>query len=164
MCSLNCSSFFYPTVFVLDLARNGELQSRISRMGSLSTTCSRYYTAQLVDALDYMHLKGVIHRFVPLFLLSAILQPNGSASPPNPHSDLKPENLLLDDKFRIKITDFGTGKILGPGGRSLLLPDKGSLSLTSPDIIQLTVQRRLWEQLNMLPQNFSRTVRLARGG
>ena len=51
-------------VFVLDLARNGELQSRISRMGSLSVECSRYYAAQIVDALDYMHGKGVIHRSV----------------------------------------------------------------------------------------------------
>jgi 3-phosphoinositide dependent protein kinase-1 len=77
--------------FVLDVARNGEMQSRISRLGSLSTACSRYYSAQIVDALDYMHTKGVIHR------------------------DLKPENLLLDDAFRIKITDFGTGKLLEPG-------------------------------------------------
>ena len=51
-------------VFVLDLARNGELQSRISKMGSLSVGCSRYYAAQIVDALDYMHGKGVIHRLV----------------------------------------------------------------------------------------------------
>ena len=35
------------------------------------------------------------------------------------YRDLKPENLLLDDAFRIKITDFGTGKILDSGGRSL---------------------------------------------
>ncbi|KII92222.1 hypothetical protein PLICRDRAFT_71182, partial [Plicaturopsis crispa FD-325 SS-3] len=77
--------------FVLDLAKNGELQSRISRMGSLSTACTQYYTAQIVDALDYMHSKGVIHR------------------------DLKPENLLLDDAFRIKITDFGTAKLLESG-------------------------------------------------
>jgi len=81
----------YSLFFVLDLARNGELQSRISRMGSLSLECARYYAAQLVDAVEYMHVKGVIHR------------------------DLKPENLLLDDEFRIKITDFGTGKILDSG-------------------------------------------------
>ena len=49
-------------VFVLDLARNGEMQSRITRLGSLSTECTRYYAAQIVDALDYMHSKGVIHR------------------------------------------------------------------------------------------------------
>ncbi|KAI0342133.1 kinase-like protein [Trametopsis cervina] len=77
--------------FVLDLARNGEIQSRISRLGSLSLPCCRYYTAQLIDALEYMHTKDVIHR------------------------DLKPENLLLDDNFRLKLTDFGTGKILSTG-------------------------------------------------
>ena len=49
---------------VLDLARNGELQTRISQLGSLSTDCARYYSAQIVDALDYMHSKGVIHRSV----------------------------------------------------------------------------------------------------
>ena len=79
--------------FVLDYAPNGELQTRIARMGSLSTTCARYYAAQIVDALQYMHDRGVIHR------------------------DLKPENLLLDKDYRIKITDFGTGKVVDSGGQ-----------------------------------------------
>lgn len=77
-------SFFY----VLSLARNGDIQSLLFRLGSLSLTCARYYAAQLVDAVAFMHSVNVIHR------------------------DLKPENLLLDDAFRIKLTDFGTAKVL----------------------------------------------------
>ncbi|KAF7315338.1 Protein kinase domain-containing protein [Mycena indigotica] len=77
--------------FVIDFAANGEMQSLISRLGSLSTNCVRYYSAQITDALEFMHSKGVLHR------------------------DLKPENILLDDAFRIKIADFGTGKVLEEG-------------------------------------------------
>ncbi|KAI0823338.1 kinase-like protein [Trametes gibbosa] len=97
--------------FVLDLARNGELQTRITRLGSLSIECVRYYAAQIVDALGYMHSRGVIHR------------------------DLKPENILLDDAFRIKITDFGTGKILDSGGE----PTKtfvGTAQYVSPELLE----------------------------
>ncbi|CCL99842.1 uncharacterized protein FIBRA_01866 [Fibroporia radiculosa] len=97
--------------FVLDLARNGELQSRISRMGSLSTMCARFYAAQIVDALGYMHSKGVIHR------------------------DLKPENLLLDDAYRIKITDFGTGKILDSGAERTKT-FVGTAQYVSPELLE----------------------------
>ncbi|KAI0312516.1 kinase-like domain-containing protein [Amylostereum chailletii] len=77
--------------FVLDYASNGDLHSWIFRLGSLSTDCSRYYGAQLIDAVSFLHSKNVIHR------------------------DLKPENLLLDGEMRLKITDFGTSAICQPG-------------------------------------------------
>jgi len=108
--------------FVLDLARNGEMQSRITRLGSLSTECTRYYAAQIVDALDYMHSKGVIHR------------------------DLKPENLLLDDDYRIKITDFGTGKLLGPGVETAKT-FVGTSQYVSPELLEANETSRssdLW--------------------
>ena len=48
--------------FVLDLAPNGDLQSRISRLGSISVDCTRFYMAQVIDGLQWMHSKGVLHR------------------------------------------------------------------------------------------------------
>lgn len=59
-------------------------------MTTFDEECTRYYSAQILDTIEYMHIKGVIHR------------------------DLKPENVLLDDQMRVKITDFGTAKILDP--------------------------------------------------
>ena len=74
--------------FVLDLATNGELLGVLKKLTTFDEECARYYSAQILDAIDYMHSKGVIHR------------------------DLKPENVLLDDKMRVKIADFGTAKLL----------------------------------------------------
>ncbi|HVM49139.1 MAG TPA: serine/threonine-protein kinase [Candidatus Acidoferrum sp.] len=44
---------------------------------------------QICEGLEYAHEEGVVHR------------------------DIKPENILLDQKGRVKITDFGISKILG---------------------------------------------------
>ncbi|KAJ6593690.1 kinase-like domain-containing protein [Mycena capillaripes] len=98
--------------FVIDLAANGEMQSLISRLGSLSTRCARYYAAQIADAMEYMHSKDVIHR------------------------DLKPENLLLDDAFRIKITDFGTGKVL-ENGAERATTFVGTAQYQAPELLEL---------------------------
>lgn len=80
--------------FVLDYAANGELLSLIKRMGSLNEECTKYYGAQILSTVEYMHAHGVIHR------------------------DLKPENILLDYKMRVKITDFGTAKLMDAIGKT----------------------------------------------
>ena len=74
--------------FVLDLASSGELLGVLKKTGTFDEECTRFYGAEILDTIDYMHAKGVIHR------------------------DLKPENVLLDDKMHVKITDFGTAKIM----------------------------------------------------
>ncbi|RDL37219.1 putative 3-phosphoinositide-dependent protein kinase 1 [Venustampulla echinocandica] len=80
----DASSLYY----VLDIASGGELLGVLKKIGSFDEECTRFYGAQILDAIEHMHNRGVIHR------------------------DLKPENVLLDDQMHIKITDFGTAKLL----------------------------------------------------
>ncbi|WVF70948.1 hypothetical protein IAT40_005743 [Kwoniella sp. CBS 6097] len=102
--------------FVLDMASNGELATFIRKHGSLDLNSARYYAAQLVDTIEFMHEKGVVHR------------------------DLKPENILLDDDMRIKITDFGSAKLVNKEEEVLEDGKKrsfvGSADFVSPEVLR----------------------------
>ncbi|KAI5299589.1 palmitoyltransferase akr1, partial [Ascosphaera pollenicola] len=102
--------------FVLDLANNGELLGVLKKMGTFDEECTRFYGAQILDAIDYMHRHDIIHR------------------------DLKPENLLLDAQMHVKITDFGTAKILprqstspSTGANAAAPSDPTDPSMSAPD-------------------------------
>ena len=58
----------------------------LRKLGRFSEQVTRFYAAQVVLALEYLHSLDVIHR------------------------NLKPENLLLDSKGYLKITGFGCAK------------------------------------------------------
>ncbi|GCB59776.1 hypothetical protein scyTo_0014011, partial [Scyliorhinus torazame] len=73
--------------FVMDYANGGELFFHLSRERVFSEHRARFYGAEIVSALDYLHSeKNVVYR------------------------DLKLENLMLDNDGHIKITDFGLCK------------------------------------------------------
>jgi len=48
--------------FILDLAVNGDLLGFLKKFGTFSEDVARWYAAELVEAVEYMHGRGVIHR------------------------------------------------------------------------------------------------------
>ncbi|CAH0755523.1 unnamed protein product [Diatraea saccharalis] len=80
--------------FVMEYANGGELFFHLSRERSFSEERTRFYAAEIVSALGYLHAEGIIYR------------------------DLKLENLLLDKDGHIKISDFGLCKVNVPYGRT----------------------------------------------
>ena len=77
--------------FGLSFAERGEITPYLRKVGCFDETCSQFYVAEIVEALDYLQQLRIIHR------------------------DLKPENILLNDEWHVQITDFGTAKLLEPG-------------------------------------------------
>ena len=48
--------------FVLSFAKRGELLTHLTRVGTFDLTVTRFYTAELVHAVEHLHRVGVIHR------------------------------------------------------------------------------------------------------
>ncbi|XP_024971759.1 3-phosphoinositide-dependent protein kinase 2-like isoform X1 [Cynara cardunculus var. scolymus] len=85
----------------LESCEGGELFDQITRKGRLTEDEARFYAAEIVDALEYIHNLGLIHR------------------------DIKPENLLLTSDGHIKIADFGSVKPM-QDSRITVLPNAAS--------------------------------------
>eukprot|EP01104_Vermistella_antarctica_P004365 TRINITY_DN1482_c0_g6_i1.p1 TRINITY_DN1482_c0_g6~~TRINITY_DN1482_c0_g6_i1.p1 ORF type:complete len:488 (+),score=142.70 TRINITY_DN1482_c0_g6_i1:88-1464(+) len=72
--------------FVMDFVNGGELFFHLQKDRQFSEERVRFYCAEIVLGLEYLHNCGVLYR------------------------DLKPENLLLTDDGHICMTDFGISK------------------------------------------------------
>ncbi|KAL9419199.1 hypothetical protein AB3S75_037036 [Citrus x aurantiifolia] len=91
----------FSLYMALESCEGGELFDQITSKGHLSEDEARFYTAEVVDALEYIHSMGLIHR------------------------DIKPENLLLTADGHIKIADFGSVKPM-QDSRITVLPNAAS--------------------------------------
>lgn len=49
--------------FVLSYAKRGELLHYINKLGCFDERCTKFYAAEIVLALQYLHGLGIIHRY-----------------------------------------------------------------------------------------------------
>jgi len=68
---------------VMEFVQGGLLFDLCQTMGAMGEDAGRYFLHQIIDSMEYMHNKKVVHR------------------------DLKLENILVTDNLDLKIADFG---------------------------------------------------------
>lgn len=49
---------------MLTYARNGELLGYLHKLSAFDVPCSRFYSAEIILALEYLHGLGIIHRYL----------------------------------------------------------------------------------------------------
>jgi serine/threonine protein kinase len=70
----------------MEFVNGGELFYHLQLAGKFKEDRAKFYLAECILALDYLHEKGVVYR------------------------DVKPENILIDAEGHVKLTDFGLSK------------------------------------------------------
>jgi len=95
--------------FVLEYVDGGSLSDVIKRCGPLPVPVAAAWFAQVAEALDYAHRRGVIHR------------------------DIKPANILLDSDGNAIVTDFGIAKVTEKSGLTMTGMTMGTPAYMSPE-------------------------------
>jgi len=103
---------------VLEFVPGETIQEHLKRLNEsgrkLSTTSAIEYIAEVCDALDYAHQRGMIHR------------------------DIKPANLMLNIMNQVILMDFGIAKIVGGQRHTATGAVVGTAMYMSPEQIKGT--------------------------
>lgn len=97
---------------VLELLGGGELLHRINKTSSFTDSQARHYFRQMVQAVAYMHQKGIAH------------------------CDLKPENVLFEgpSSEHLKLIDFSFAKSIENNNCLVSSPIAGTLGYSAPEV------------------------------
>ena len=95
--------------FITEFLQGGDLFFHLKKSGEFKEKVVKFYMAQVLLALEYMHNNNYIYR------------------------DLKPENIMIDNEGNIKLTDFGLSKIVKPKEMTYTLC--GTAEYLAPEIV-----------------------------
>ncbi|VDM38747.1 unnamed protein product [Toxocara canis] len=97
---------------VMEYMPGGDLVNLMTSY-DVSEKWARFYSAELVLALDALHTMGYIHR------------------------DVKPDNMLITRFGHVKLADFGTCLRMGPNGTVKCTSAVGTPDYISPEVLEL---------------------------
>jgi serine/threonine-protein kinase len=97
---------------VMELVEGGNLKERIRQRAPLTDAEIRDIGSTLAATLDYAHHKGLIHR------------------------DVKPQNVLLGEDGRPRLTDFGIAQAMASSGLTRTGAVMGSVHYLAPELVR----------------------------
>jgi len=96
---------------VMDFYGGGSLFYHLEMQGMFSQDCVKFFSAQLVLGVQYLHDHGIVYR------------------------DLKLENILMDTRGYLAITDFGLSKEIDPSNRVWASTFCGTPLYVAPEMV-----------------------------
>lgn len=99
-CSFQTKDYLY---LVMEYLNGGDCAALLKMLGTLDEKWTKRYIAEIIVGVNDLHKRDIIHR------------------------DLKPDNILIDSKGHLKLTDFGLSK-MGVIGRHTMKHRKSSAS------------------------------------
>ncbi|CAA7258667.1 unnamed protein product [Cyclocybe aegerita] len=94
----------------LEYVSGGSIGGCLKTHGPFKDDVTRYFTAQILEGLSYLHANGIVHR------------------------DLKGDNILVEDSGVCKISDFGISKKLAESDRAFSF--KGTSYWMAPETLR----------------------------
>lgn len=98
----------------MDFCSHGDLLDRIIKNGPLPEKKIKLFFGQIVSAIYYLHTKEISHR------------------------DIKCENILIQNSYLVKLTDFGFARKVIEKGKAIMSKTFcGSAAYASPEILKV---------------------------